>query len=157
MTEQVNQTACELLQLALKNYDQACQAGLKLQEESAKWWVDFLSQTASPQVWQKKLNSLLDDAIPQPKKRVEESVRLIEKCNRASLDLLKQAVDVVKSGNVTSTQPKAQELWETSLETLRSNTQAMLQNNAKIIEAWFPPYVKGAETPTPKASRTKAA
>jgi hypothetical protein len=153
MTNKDKNEGRELFEQAMKNYEQALQAGLKLQRESATWWTDLLSQTGSPQEWQAKFTELASDSMTATQKRMEENLKLIEQNSRASLDLLKKAVDASKADTVATGQAKMQELWEASLEALRTNATAINQANSKLVDSWvqFMPKMK------PAASSQKAA
>jgi len=127
----------ELFEQALKNYEQALQAGLKLQQESAKWWTDLLAQSGSPQEWQTRFNEMASESVGVAQKRMEENLKLIEQSSRTSLDLLKQAVDTTKADTVSGGQAKVQELWEASLSALRNNATALNQASSKVFESWI--------------------
>jgi hypothetical protein len=151
MSDKTKNPMSELMEQALRNYEQALQSGLKLQEESSKWWSDFLGQTAASD-WQKRWKSTANQTIPIVQKRMEDSLRLLEQSSRTSLDLLKQAFAVSANDSTASAQTKLQELWEASLEALRNNAQAVAQANGKFVESWVQ-LVSGtaAEADNPKA------
>jgi len=144
----------ELFEQALKNYEQALQAGLKLQQESAKWWTDLLAQSGSPQEWQARFNELASESMAAAQKRMEENLKLVDQSSRTGLDLLKQAVDATKADSVSSGQAKLQELWEASLAALRANATAINQANTKLVESCiqFVPKVKTATAPRAAAA-----
>jgi hypothetical protein len=127
----------ELFQEALKNYGQALQAGLKMQEDTAKWWTDFMAQANSPQEWQTRMNKLAADAIPQVQQRIAESLKTIEQTSRASLDLLQRACQTAPVDSVSAAQAGLNELWESSLQAMRQNAQAITQANSKVVESWL--------------------
>ncbi|HEV8494727.1 MAG TPA: hypothetical protein VGR76_20780 [Candidatus Angelobacter sp.] len=134
----------DLVDQAMKNYEQALQAGVKLQEESSKWWTDFMNQTAVPADWHKRWNATAVETIPILQKRMEESLRLVDQGSRTSLDLMKQALQVTGTDSAASAQTKMQELWEASLQALRNNAQAVSQANAKVVESWMQLFSKQA-------------
>ena len=134
----------------MKNYEQALHAGLKLQQESAKCLTDFMGQTTAPADWQKRWKARADEVIPLLQKRTEESVRLLDQGSRTSLELLRQAMEVSITDSPASAQTKLQELWESYLQALRNNAQALSQANAKVTESWMQLFSGGAEAATPK-------
>jgi hypothetical protein len=145
MSDNIKYPFSELVDQAMKNYEQALQAGVKLQEESSKCWTDFMNQTAAPADWQKRWNAAATETIPLIQKRMEESLRLVEQGSRTSLDLLKQALQVTGTDTPASAQRKVQELWEASLQALRNNAQAVSQANAKVVESWMQLFSKQSE------------
>ena len=146
MTDKAKMQGGELFDQAMKNYEQALQAGLKLQQESARWWMELMTQTGSPQEWQTRFNEVAAETMSSLQKGMEENLKVVEHNSRASIDLLKKAVDAAKADTVAAGQAKMQELWDASLEALRANTTAINQVNAKWVESWmqFVPKTKAA-------------
>ena len=140
----------ELVEQAMKQYEQALQTGLKLQEEASKWWTGFMAQTADPADWKQRWSSTAIDTIPLVQKRMEESLRLLEQGSRTSLDLMKQALEIASSSSSADAQSKVQELWAASLQALRSNAKAVSEANAKVAESWMQLFSRDAETSTSK-------
>jgi len=154
MTDKTKPPVFELFEEAMKNYDQALQSGIKLQEDTARWWTECMTKAVAPQEWQKRVQALASDTIPIMQKRMEESLRVVEQSARTSLDLLKQALDTVQSDSAASAQSKLQDLWEASLQAFRNNAQALTQANARVIESWSQLFTQASEAATPK-SRSK--
>ena len=141
----------ELFEQALKNYDQAFQAGLKAQEEAFKGLMDSASKMQVPKDWQERWSATVIDSLPLAQKRIEESLQVMSQSSRCSLDLLKQAFEAGKINTGSGAQAKIQELWEASLQTLRTNAQAVTQLNSKAVESWMQCVQKCVETPTAKS------
>ena len=150
MSEKDNAQGNELFEQAMKNYEQALQAGLKLQQESAKWWMDLVNQAGSPEDWQSKVKELATETVPITQKRMEENLKILEQSSRTSLDLLSRAMDAVKADSPSAGQAKMQEMWETSLEAVRTNAAAINQANAKWVESWMQFMPKSESTPGAK-------
>lgn len=127
----------ELFAQAMKNYEQAVQAGLKLQQESAKWWMDVMSKAGSPEDWQAKASDLASESVSMAQKRMEENLKLLEDNSRTSVELLNQAMEAMKAGSVSDGQAKMQEVWEASLEAVRKNATTVQQANAKWMQSWM--------------------
>jgi hypothetical protein len=151
MTEKTTKPVTELFEQAMKNYEQALKTGLKLQEESSKWWSSLMSQASSPQDWQKRGKTIADNFIPETQKRTEEYLKVIEQSSRASVELLKSAVQAAQSTSVQEAQTKFLSFWEASLHALRDTAQAVTQANAKAVESWMEFLRKGSEPVEVKA------
>lgn len=151
MTEKFKPMGSEMFDQALKNYDQAFQAGLKAQEEAFKGLMDWAGKMQVPKDWQERWNATVIDSLPLVQKRIEESLHMVEQSSRSSLDLLKQTLEAGKINTGAGAQAKIQELWEASLQTLRTNAQAVTQLNAKAVESWVQCVQKCIETPAAKA------
>ena len=150
MADKFKPPGCELFEQALKNYDQAFQAGLKAQEEAFKGLFDCAGKMQAPHDWQKRWSATILDSVPVAQKRIQESLQVVEQTSRTSLDLLKQAFEAGKIDGTAGAQAKVQELWEASLQTLRTNAQAVVQLNAKAVESWVQCVQKCVETPAAK-------
>lgn len=79
---------------------------------------------------------------------MEESVRLMEHNSRTSLDLLKKATEAGCSMSLSEAQNKLRDLWETSLEALNQNAQAVTRTNARVVESWMDFMRRNAEATT---------
>jgi hypothetical protein len=150
MSDKTKSPISELIEEAMKKYEQALQASLKLQQESAKCWTDFMAQTTAPADWQKRWKATASEAIPLLQKRTEESLRLLDQGSRTSLELLRQALEVTITDSPASAQTKVQGLWESYLQALRNNAQAVSQANAKVTESWMQLFSGGADAAAPK-------
>ncbi len=146
----------ELLEQAVKNYEQAVQTSLRVQQESSKWWLDLMAQSGLPHDWQKRLGNLANEVLPLAQKRMEESIRLVEQTGRISLDLLKQSIDSLKAESAGANPSKMQDLWEASLQALRNNAQAIGQTNARILECWAQFFPRPAEAAAAPAAAPSA-
>jgi hypothetical protein len=154
MSDKFKPQGTELFEQAIKNYDQAFQAALKAQEDAVTWLLDCAGKVQAPKDWQKRWNASVSESLPVVQKRIEESLRLVEQSSRTSIELLKQAYDTAKVDSGSAAQSKVQELWEASLQTVRTNAQALTQLNAKAVESWVQCAQKCFETP---AAKNKAA
>ncbi len=147
----------ELLDQAMKNYEQALRTGVRLQEDTARWWTNFFNQTAWPQEWQKQVNTVMSQAIPTAQKNVEESLRLLDQGSRTGLNLLKKAMNGTQSAVTGDVQSEVQELWQSSLTVLRSNMQAITESQARMMESWTEFMRKGMATTASAASSAASA
>jgi hypothetical protein len=69
----------------------------------------------------------------------------MEQNSRASLDLLKKAAESFQSSSVADGQARVQKLWQTSLDLLQHNAQAMTQANTRLVETWTKFARKGTD------------
>jgi hypothetical protein len=106
-THQRSKPLSEAADKAMKNYEQAVRTGLKLQEEAAHLWTNFLNQSASPQDWQKRVSgatTVANGILPAAQKRMEEVLDLMEQNTKASTELLKKAADDCQTSNIPECQ-----------------------------------------------------
>ena len=119
---------------ALQTYNDAVKVGVKVQEEVGKWWSDAIDHAGPAEEWQKKSKAVLSEAIPAAQKNAEEWLKLVEQNYKKSLALLKKAWEA--DANATNVRAKTQDLWESSLELVRDNAQAIAAANMKMMEVW---------------------
>lgn len=152
-TEEKTKPVTDLYDQAMKSYEQALKTGMKMQEESAKYFSNLVNQSTSPQDWQKRIKTVADEFIPQTQKTVDEGVKLIEQTSRTSIELLKKAVATGQPTSVQDAQAKFLGLWEASLNAMRDTAVSVTQANNKAIESWVAYARKNSEPPTsgPKA------
>lgn len=90
-TDEKTKPVTDLFEQAMKSYEQALRTGVKMQEESAKFFNNLVNQATSPQDWQKRMKAMTDDLIPQTQKSVDEGLKIIEQTSRTSVELLKKS------------------------------------------------------------------
>lgn len=126
----------EVLNQAVETFNSALRAGLKVQEESVRWWLDAMGEAGSLQAMQKKAEEIVESAIPTMQKNTQEYLKALDENSRNSLELLKKAMDTTQSESLAEVQGKMRELWESSLTAVRRNVQSMLQLNARVMQSY---------------------
>ncbi|MDB6064108.1 MAG: hypothetical protein JWR26_316 [Pedosphaera sp.] len=147
----------ELFDQAIKSYEQALRTGVRFQEDTARWWTNFLNQSSLTHEWQKQVNSVVSQAIPTAQRSMEESLRLIDQGSKTGLNLLKRAMDAPRTNVASDVQSQVQELWQSSLNVMQSNMQSITQSQAKVMESWTEFVRKGVATTTSAASNATSA
>jgi len=124
----------------MSSYEQAFKTGLRLQEESGRWWTTILEQTTPTREWQKAVRMMATEILPEAQRRMEDGLRLVEQNSRASLELLKlfkKSAEVPHSNPVAESQTKLLHFWESSLNSMRDGAQAVAQANTHALESWM--------------------
>jgi hypothetical protein len=147
-TEEKTKPRTDLFDQAVKNYEVALKAGLKLQEDSLRMWTGLLNQTAAPQDAHKRAKTLVEDIIPQTQKTIEDNLKLMEQSSRTTLDLLKKAAAAAQATTMQDAQSKFLNLYEASLNAVRDTTVAFTQANAKAVDSWGG-YLRKTAEPVP--------
>jgi hypothetical protein len=151
-TEQKTKPVTDMFEQALKSYEQALKTGVKMQEESAKAFTDLVTHATSPQDWQKQMNSVVDDFIPQTQKAVNEGLKLIEQSSKSGIELLKKATAVGQPSSAPDAQAKMLGLWEASLNAMSETALAVTEANNKAIESWLA-YARKAASPAHSSAK----
>lgn len=123
----------------MKNYEQAVQTGLKIQEEAVQCCNRVFNQTVLSQEWQRRLASFTDTTngfLPEAQKRTQEVLDLLEKSTRAGVGLMAKAVEAVQAPAIADSQTKWVEFWTASMSALQSNTEAMAQIQSRAMDSW---------------------
>jgi hypothetical protein len=120
----------------MEAFGESFKAGVKMQEDVAKWWTDTLEQTGPAQDWQRRSRAILNDAIPAAQKNSEEWLKVLDENYSRSVELLKKAFTADGVSNPADLQAKIKDLWEESLSVLKENAQAMAQVNVKMMDLW---------------------
>ncbi len=141
----------ELLDEAGQAYFNTMKTGLKVQEDVTSWWTDQVTSVNGSADWTKKLKVVLTQAISQWQDNTEKSLKQMEKNTQQSIDLLNKAFEVGQADSIEAAQKKLNELWETSLDAMRSNVQSTLKANAQVAKAWMELAAKQTEEATAAA------
>lgn len=144
----------EIFDQAMKSYEQALRTSARLQEDAARWWTNVLQQTSCTQEWQRQINTVVAEAIPTAEKNLEESLRLVDQSCKTGFNLLKRAVNSPRTNGTSDMQSQMQELFQTSLNVLHSNIQAITESQARVVESWTDFMRRGINS---TASATSAA
>jgi hypothetical protein len=138
-TKEQSAAASEMADAVRKNCEQALRTGLKFQEEAGRWWSSVLNPTNCAAQWQEQFNAMTRTAnylVPLAQKPVSEMIDLAEKNSRTSADLTKKVVQAAQTPAVGESQAKWTEVWITSLEAMRANTEAVSQIGSEAIDSW---------------------
>lgn len=126
----------EMIQDALKFYEEALKSGIQIQEDLLKIWKEVLDQVGSPEDLRKKLEQLMHEALPKSRERMNDVVALFQQNASQCTDIFSKTVSVYQSGSIPEGQARLHELVETSLGALRNNVHAVVDANTKFMKTW---------------------
>jgi polyhydroxyalkanoate synthesis regulator protein len=143
-TKAIEANVTEVFDSALRTYGDAMKAGVRMQEDVAKWWADALEAGGPIQDWQKRSRAVFTETVPAAQKNAEEWLKLVEQNYRRSMELLRKAMQQAQnvygangaSDVAEEARERTQELWRSSIELVQENVSAMAQANAKMLELW---------------------
>jgi hypothetical protein len=142
---------------AMKNCEQALRTTLKFQQEAGQWWGNLCNQSAPVQDWQKRVanfGTIASGFMPATQKRMEETLELVEKNNRASAELMKKAAEAAQTPVIAESQSKWMDFWASSLGAMRSNAEAAMQINSRALDAWIDFVQKNTEVTEIRVPKT---
>lgn len=129
-------TEQEVLNDALKYYEEALKSGIQLQEDTLKLWKDVLDKVSSPEDLRKKLEEVVDDLLPKSQERAKDMLALFQDNAKHCTDLMGKTLNVYTATNFADSQNRFQDLIETSLAAMRTNVHAIIDVNAKTVKPW---------------------
>ena len=133
---------------AIRNYEQAVQTGLKLQEEATKIFSGFSAQPSPVTSCQErfaKLTSLASETLPTMQKTMDEALKLAAKNNQKAMDLFKLALDAAQTPGVGESQAKWIKLWSESLAASRASVESATQLGNEAFDSWMDYVRKNTE------------
>ena len=139
-----SKAAADLFTQAVDNFDNALKTGVKLQEDSLKWWSELATDSTDRSDWQKRAQSVFEEVIPTARKNAEESLKTFDQISKGSLEFLKTAFNSTPADTGPELQQRIQKLWEETLTALRKNTEAVLDTHARAMNQWTTTFQKGA-------------
>jgi hypothetical protein len=126
----------DLFRQAAETYQSALKTGLKFQEETSQVVSDMVRDWSCPGEWQKKTQALVSDAIAVAQKNMEEAIRLMSQSATATMSMLQKSFEGPQQMASVNADAKNYEWWESALGAMRTNTEAVLQANARMLDSW---------------------
>lgn len=145
---EANRQVSQLFEQAMNSYEQAFRSGLKLQEESRRWFAAMLETAGPSRDWHKTFRSMTSEMLPEMQKRMEEGLRMVEQNSRTSLEVLRlfqQATDLPNANPMAETQNRLLSFWEASLDSMRGSARSVAEANTQAIESWMELFRKGTQ------------
>ncbi len=147
----------DLAEQAMKAYDQAFRAGLRLHEEAGRWWSGVLQQAASTHDWRKQFTGLVgvaNEATPAAQRGMEELLEWAENNAKTGAELFCKAVDAASSARIGDKQAKWMDFWTSSWAVTQANAQAVARLNSHALDAWLAFVEKTTSPERSQASKT---
>lgn len=131
-----NDKPVELLEKAAETCFQTMKEALKMQEQFADRWFQTVKDANGSEDWGKQLEEAAAKVTAQAKENSEEATRLMEEGARDGMNLFNKAMEMGGISTPGEAQVKAQQLWQESLNVMNKNAKAVVQSNAKMLQAW---------------------
>jgi thioredoxin-like negative regulator of GroEL len=138
----------ELFTQAMGMFDSAMKTGANLQEESARWFTNMLNGLGAPQTWQKRTEGAMTEAMTTAQQNVDQALKMVEQNTHIGMDLLQKVFDARQAETGADAQAKTKDLRETAPGAMRTNAEAVLQANKKVVESWSGLAKKLCTTPS---------
>jgi hypothetical protein len=126
----------DLFRQAMRAWETAAEAGVKMQVECAKWVRQMFCESSTLTDWYEKGQKVMGEAIAKSQENVDEAIRLMNQQAEASLALVHKALEVRDAESPADGPKKLTEWWQAALETMRINNQSVLKANSRILGTW---------------------
>jgi hypothetical protein len=129
-------TSDELFRQAMNAWETAAEAGVKMQEECAKWVRQMFCESSTLADWWEKGRKTMGEAIAKSRENVDASIRLMNEQTDISLKLIEKAIEL-RDGEVAGDgSKKLTDWWQAASDAMRVNNQAVLNANSRILATW---------------------
>ena len=156
MTATSTKGAADLFSQAMKSFESALKTGVKVQEDSLKWWSEVAGEPRTVSESQTKVKEFLETVAPTARKNAEESLRAFDSISKNSLDLLNKAFEAGPGDSTDEVRKRVEKLWEDSLAALRKQTESVMDVNERVMKVWASCFEKaGAREEKPSSAKVK--
>ena len=126
----------DLFRQAMTAWQSAAEAGVKMQEECAKWVRQMFCESSTLTDWYEQGRKVMREAIAKSQENVDAAIRLMNQQAEASLKFVEKALEVRDAESPAEGPKKLTDWWQAALETMRINNQAVLKANSRILDSW---------------------
>jgi hypothetical protein len=126
----------EMFSQAARVFQNAIEAGIRVQEQTTKTMSEIISGFNSPQKWQEQAQSTVEQMMASAEKGMHDVVELMSENTKTSLDLLEKAFEAQAAMAKGDGQGQTRELWETAIGSYLRNAEIMVQANSQMLESW---------------------
>jgi hypothetical protein len=130
------QNSDDLFRQAIGAWESAVESGVKMQEESAKWVREMLGNSDSLTEWYNKGQAVAGETIAKTQESIDEAIRVINQQAESSVRLMQKALDARQNDAAADAKKRLAEWWETAMDSMRTNSQAILKANSRILTTW---------------------
>jgi len=135
MATKANNLGSDVFAQAADTFDAVLKSGAKMQQEMIDWWSKLADQTDANDLGD-RAQKFAAEAGPMTQKHLEDQLKALDQSCQNALDLLKQSFETTQADSVSDLQQRTHDLWETSLKTMRNNTEAIVQANARAMNSF---------------------
>jgi hypothetical protein len=128
--------ANEMFSQAARFFQDAVEAGIRMQEQSTKSMSEMISRFASPPQWQQQAQTTMQQMAATFEKNMKETIELMTENSKTSLELLDKAFEARQAISKGDGLTRTRELWETAMGSFMRNAEVMVQANSRMLDAW---------------------
>jgi hypothetical protein len=126
----------EMFGQAAEFFQNAVQAGIRIQEQGTKSMSQLMSGLSSPQQWQESAQATMTQLMETTEKNMAEAIELMNRNTKSTMELLEKAFKAREAMGQGDGQARMREMWETAVGSFLRNSEVMLQANNRLLESW---------------------
>ena len=130
------QNGDDLFRQAICAWESALEAGFTMREELARWLQEVYCNADPLSKWYEKGQAMASETVAKARENIDETVRLINQQAEASVRLFHKATDARQCDVNSDASVRLAEWWELAMESIRLNSQAVLNANSHILATW---------------------
>jgi hypothetical protein len=134
-TDETRQHFRNSAESAQRTYEQATQAGQRIQEQAGAWWSNVMTNSE----WQRQVinfSEIATETIPLAQRNVEQLMKLVDKSCRSGVEVMKKAVEVMPARGNGEMQSAWMELWISGSRAAQANSHAVMELGTTAIDSW---------------------
>jgi hypothetical protein len=136
-TATATQTNEDVFQQAIGAWESAVNSGVKMQEEYATWLRQMCCNTDALSEWYNKGQAMAGETIAKAQENIDEAVQLMNQQAETSRRLIQKALESKQNeGAAADARMRVADWWETALDAMRTNSQAILKANSRMLTTW---------------------
>ena len=112
------------------------QKGAEVQEQTAQRFAEMLHGAGSTNYWQQQGLAAMEQMAETSQKNLDDGIRVMNENARTSMELLERALHSRVGGAPEKGSEAIQETLDLGLAAMRSNVEAVVQANARVIDSW---------------------
>lgn len=134
--EKIRAEAEKVWEQALAEFENALKAGVKIQEDCARYFKEAVANYGSTHEWTGKMEAAVNESIAAANKRMDEALAVMRKNADASVEMLKKAWSVGQGKSVEEMQARTHDLWKGALKAMEHNARSMVKAHVSALENW---------------------
>jgi hypothetical protein len=108
---------------------------LELQDESIRLCAEAFNSMASPSRWQKRAEAMLNPMVAAAEESSKAMAQSMNQGTKTGLELFQQVISL-RPAETADKPERVTGLWDTMLDTVQANTNAILEANRHMMESW---------------------
>lgn len=136
MTTDTKEFATDMFHQAADSFKKTMEAGIKVQEQFTKMWMVPMTMPSNFEDMRKRGEKISTDYVSLMEKNMQQIQRSFDEQSKTTMDLMKKAFDAAKGQNPSEIQNRSQELFQSSMDSVKNFTDTLVKTNTQIMENW---------------------